>query len=330
MSSVSNTADLLDDVEGDIALDILLEDLAEPLPQVANAGSTPVNLFVDEKPSASVEGYKYIDTDGDQLRDGDETGGAGVTIKLMLGDKEIAAVTTGDDGYFSFSDLEPGDYTLIEVVPVGSVATTPVSVPVTIEAGENKSLGNVFGNQPAHAAIELDKSVRDVFNKDGSIDADGIVDAVGDVVLFEFKVKNAGNVALEDVELSDVFEDDAETPLPVYESGDLNNDQILDVGEEWTYALRHTVTEKDLKDARKAVAEVTKSGFFTCVVYTAMGDLELDNTALVTAKFGDTEVSSYDTEAVEVSKGSLCLGDDRSLDGGSAAEMLAAQLQSAG
>ena len=64
-------------------------------------------------------GHKYEDTNADGSIDASETGLAGWTINLTgttgSGASVNESTTTGAGGYYEFTDLEPGTYTVAEV-----------------------------------------------------------------------------------------------------------------------------------------------------------------------------------------------------------------------
>src|SRR4029079_4926783 len=62
----------------------------------------------------------------------------------------------------------------------------------------------------------------------------------GDEITYTVTVLNDGNVTLTDVTVDD--------PLctPDFQSGDTGNDQILGVGELWTYTCTYAVTQDDV------------------------------------------------------------------------------------
>ena len=69
--------------------------------------------------------------------------------------------------------------------------------------------------------------------------------AVGDVIHYTMVLTNTGNVSISSVNVSDPGAD--ATPGVVRgadQSG--NNDNILDVGEIWTYTAQHTITQSDI------------------------------------------------------------------------------------
>jgi hypothetical protein len=74
--------------------------------------------------NAAVTGFVFRDENNNGLRDDGTSGIRDVTIMLVGttddGDQvQLQVETAGDDGAFSFSGLEAGDYTLIEVQPQG-------------------------------------------------------------------------------------------------------------------------------------------------------------------------------------------------------------------
>ncbi|QDV69892.1 Serine-aspartate repeat-containing protein D precursor [Rosistilla carotiformis] len=73
-----------------------------------------------ELPPGSISGYVHVDTDGDCVRDPDELLLAGVTIELYDSNGTLIMTTTTDiNGRYQFTDLAPGDYTVVELQPTG-------------------------------------------------------------------------------------------------------------------------------------------------------------------------------------------------------------------
>ncbi len=114
----------------------------------------------------SLSGSVYIDSDGDGVRDADETGIAGVTISLsgtnLLGSVISAQQTTDASGNYTFSELLPGTYTLTETQPrgfldglatvgtgaTGAVATSNQIDTITLASGAAAAAFN-FGESQA-------------------------------------------------------------------------------------------------------------------------------------------------------------------------------------
>lgn len=96
------------------------------------AGSTVTTNFGSVLPTSAATGYKYLDINGDGIRDANEPGLAGVYIYLDLdGDDrpdlgEPASITKAD-GSYSLTPPSAGTYTIREVVEPGYVQTFPAS-----------------------------------------------------------------------------------------------------------------------------------------------------------------------------------------------------------
>ncbi|RFN58512.1 DUF11 domain-containing protein, partial [Marixanthomonas ophiurae] len=69
--------------------------------------------------------------------------------------------------------------------------------------------------------------------------------APGEMITYTFKVKNLGDVAINNVEVNDPLIDNT-NPIPGPDSGDTVNSGVLDIGEEWTYEATYTVTQQDI------------------------------------------------------------------------------------
>jgi protocatechuate 3,4-dioxygenase beta subunit len=111
------------------------------------------NRLASQPGKASVWGVKYNDLNGNGANNG-EPGLSGWTIKLknLTTAVELTA-TTNADGWYSFTNLDPGSYQVSEVSQVGWTATSPasgVSAPFSLVAGDNKemSFGNKNNNLP--------------------------------------------------------------------------------------------------------------------------------------------------------------------------------------
>jgi uncharacterized repeat protein (TIGR01451 family) len=69
-----------------------------------------------------------------------------------------------------------------------------------------------------------------------------VITAAGQTVPYSFQVTNPGNVTLTGVTVTDPNCDAA----PLYQSGDANQDNKLDLTETWTYTCDHTVTQAEM------------------------------------------------------------------------------------
>ena len=145
---------------------------------------------------------------------------------------------------------ETWQYTASHTVTQGDIDTNgggdgtidnTASVTTAQGASANDS-ASVEVEQPAVAAITLDKSdaVGTIF-----VDAneDGHADAGGDLIQYIFVLENVGTVPISNVVLDDPLLGGTVTNL---DGGDLNNNDILDVGETWIYSQNYFLTAADV------------------------------------------------------------------------------------
>jgi len=90
-----------------------------------------------QQPPISLSGRVLLDANGDHTIDPNDTPLSGIVVNLYdLAGNRVATTVSGPDGTYAFSDLSPGTYTVLMVVPspnyvtmypdVGGVAGTPV------------------------------------------------------------------------------------------------------------------------------------------------------------------------------------------------------------
>ncbi|MEZ4868798.1 MAG: SdrD B-like domain-containing protein [Caldilineaceae bacterium] len=77
---------------------------------------------------ATIGDRVWLDLNGDSVQDANEPGLSGVVISLTLPSSVVITTTTGPSGYYNFSDLRPGSYT-IEV----DTSTLPAGVTQTFD-----------------------------------------------------------------------------------------------------------------------------------------------------------------------------------------------------
>jgi hypothetical protein len=113
-------------------------------PVTVNSAQAVTGLLIGNIRTASISGTKFIDANGDGVREPGEPGGAGFTIQLS-GPVGTRTVTTAADGSYTFFSLAPGNYTVTEIKPAGYTQTTVN--PGTITLGlTDKRAGVDFGN----------------------------------------------------------------------------------------------------------------------------------------------------------------------------------------
>ena len=92
----------------------------------------PTAVFAQDVTDA-IHGTVFHDKNLDGLQDPGEDGILGVTVELYdEAGSDVATATTDIDGYYEFSGLEPGNYTVVELDPEDYVSTTPNEVAVVL------------------------------------------------------------------------------------------------------------------------------------------------------------------------------------------------------
>ena len=115
-------------------------------------GGKAHNVYTCERGDGSIHGWKWNDLNGDGVYDPGEPGVPGVMITItdMSNNPVWTGTTVEDDpntdgdeaGWFWAEGLTPGDYIVTEEVPNGWMATTPVSVTVSVQPDQSNSLAS--------------------------------------------------------------------------------------------------------------------------------------------------------------------------------------------
>ena len=118
---------------------------------ISTAGAAIVN-FGDQS-QGTVSGKVFIDSNGDSLQNGNEQGIGSVTVQLGTINSEsltdpfniLTETQTSNDGSYLFSDVEPGNYFVIEIDPDGFNSVTLNTVPISIAEEQGAATAN-FGD----------------------------------------------------------------------------------------------------------------------------------------------------------------------------------------
>ena len=114
------------------------------------ASATPTRTPTSTPATGDIAGTVWLDADGDALPDAGEPGLAGVTIRLLRDGVQVGQAATAGDGAYRFSALPPGAYRVREIQPAWvRFSTTPDEVPVTLAAGETRTVN--FGDWDGRA-----------------------------------------------------------------------------------------------------------------------------------------------------------------------------------
>ncbi len=97
---------------------------------------TPTPTATPTPATGDVQGYTFLDENGDGFRQPEEPGIADVPVELRQGSVVIASQTSGADGAFAFTGIMPGSYTLVAGVPAGYRPTGSTAIGVNVVGGQ--------------------------------------------------------------------------------------------------------------------------------------------------------------------------------------------------
>lgn len=141
-----------------------------------SAGEDITCTFVNEK-RGSISGHKFHDLDGKAGTTDDRHPVSGWTIFIdkdgngKLNEGEDFRIT-GADGKYSFANLKPGTYKIVELMKAGWIELTGITREITIAPGENRE--NVDFVNIEYPTIQVIKNVD--ANGDGTVDVTNVKD----------------------------------------------------------------------------------------------------------------------------------------------------------
>jgi protocatechuate 3,4-dioxygenase beta subunit len=87
-----------------------------------NQRNVDAGIYYAQPTTASVGNYVWFDTNKDGIQDGNEVGLSGVTVTLYdAGGNPVGTTVTDADGFYQFTDVTPGTYSVGFTSPVGMV-----------------------------------------------------------------------------------------------------------------------------------------------------------------------------------------------------------------
>jgi len=139
-------------------------------------GQTNNNVDAGFYQLAGVAGAVFLDLNGNGVADGNDTTGiSGVTIRLLdVLSNTVATTTTGATGAYSFTNLTPASYMIVQTLLSGytntldTVPPNDLRIPVTITSGQSSTGNNFYDAQYA----SIGGFVRVDVNGDGVVDAE--------------------------------------------------------------------------------------------------------------------------------------------------------------
>ncbi|MFH1366444.1 MAG: SdrD B-like domain-containing protein [Patescibacteria group bacterium] len=114
--------------------------------------------FTNDRLPGSISGYKWKDINGNGIWEGGEPALAGWQINLS--GALSASTTTNANGYYEFTNLNPGNYNVSETQKLYWIQTYPANniYDINLSAGQNVTDQN-FGNKPGTCQLNITKSV---------------------------------------------------------------------------------------------------------------------------------------------------------------------------
>jgi uncharacterized surface anchored protein len=157
--------------------------------------SSSNNLFGNRPLTGTISGVKFNDVNGNGVRDADEAGLAGVTIRATDASGTATTAVTDSSGNFTISGLAAGTFVVSEVVPNGFTQTAPAApgtFTVTLTTGQivgDLRFGNRASTGPSDTASISGRKILDL-NADGVFNG---TDRGFEGIVFELR-DAAGNV----------------------------------------------------------------------------------------------------------------------------------------
>ena len=123
------------------------------------SGSTGTANYLDMQPG-SIAGSVLVDVNGNGVADSNDTNGiAGVTVTLQTTNGVVLATNvTSGSGAYSFTNLMPGSYVIVETNLPGWISTLDAAppnddhIPVTLASGQALTSNNFYDTQPGSIA----------------------------------------------------------------------------------------------------------------------------------------------------------------------------------
>jgi len=202
---------------GDPALDSDVDPTTGVSPSfVLTSGEINGDIDAGLNPFSAIGDFVFNDINGNGLQDPTESGLGEITLTLFNDDDNVAVQQTETlpDGTYSFTELTPGNYSVVVERPPGFEFTdqdqgSDDEIDSDVDSsGSTGSISVGFGEfdftidaglRPLSAAIDVEKSTN-------GVDADEpgtLALAEGETVTWRYVVRNIGNVALNDIELVD-------------------------------------------------------------------------------------------------------------------------------
>ena len=180
---------------------------------------------------ASIGDFVWLDLDEDGVQDPNEPGISGVTVTLKDADGNVVGTAITDpNGAYSFTNLTPGDYTVVFTKPSSDWTISPKDQggddaadsdadpntgetdTITLTSGETDNTVDAGMSIPSSYTITKENTT-----------ADGEL-TPGDPISFTITIKNTGKTWLDEIPLKDEYDTDYLTYVGANPASDDNND----------------------------------------------------------------------------------------------------------
>jgi SdrD B-like domain len=124
-------------------------------PVTVNSGDQITELDAGLIPVGSLDGFVWVDSNKNGVRDPGETALANVVVRVVdTNGATVATVTTDADGSFKVDKIPTGTYSVIQSQPDRYASTTPNTVTVTVVTNQtaHSQFGEVAGGLPVTGA----------------------------------------------------------------------------------------------------------------------------------------------------------------------------------
>jgi hypothetical protein len=96
--------------------------------------------------NASVGNFVWRDLNGNGIQDAAEPGIDGLTVRLLtLGGLEVKTTTTTQNGFYQFTSVCPGSYSVSAGAPPSGYAASPASAPGSTPANDSDGVSGLYG-----------------------------------------------------------------------------------------------------------------------------------------------------------------------------------------
>ena len=246
---VTKTADVFN-ADGSDDLDDVVDtagDVVQYTATVANIGNVTLNnvQLTDTLVGVTFDGNGDGVTDAKDVVSGDDGNGVldvGETW-VFQGTYSVSQEEIDSRGNYDGPDGDAANDNVIRNV----VSVTTQSLDQSINGSDD-----AFTELDYRPVILLEKTGT-LYNANGSLDENGAIDSAGEVVKYVLEVSNGGNVTLSDIAVVDPMiaasmDKDGNGVIDYRDSdsGDINADGILSVGETWLFSGEYVVTQSDI------------------------------------------------------------------------------------